>query len=152
MPCCVRDCWRGASCPYLRRRRCFFRHWEGDTAVASVVAEDAGVGGDVLACMTALVNAVERLESLIRAIPQKRVQQRSTNGSSTTVALEDEWLPGTGTWVPLGPEEIEMIPLERVSRTHRGPDRGPRASRGHGSDSWCSGTTSQSRFAPQRRC
>ena len=40
------------------------------------VAEDADVSGDILACMTELVKAVRRLESLVKTIPQDRISER----------------------------------------------------------------------------
>ena len=40
-----------------------------------MVAEDAGVSGDIFACMTELVKAVRR-ESSVKAIPQERISER----------------------------------------------------------------------------
>ena len=53
------------------------------------------------------------------------MQQRTVDGSSTTGALEDGWLPDIGTWVPLRPEEVKVIPLERVSERIAAQIAGP---------------------------
>ena len=40
-PACVASCWWGASCPYLRRRCCLFRHSSEEVAAVSSVGLDS---------------------------------------------------------------------------------------------------------------